>query len=131
VLLQNPANPVNAKVVTARVMVAAGTQLWLQGPDGEITRAWAPQDIVTQVQPDTEVEVYLDVDGSPNGWWDKRSGLAINQRLLELPDPPRFGDPVVCQGECGLVWLAPGAESFAEQDEHCLTCGGPLAPPPV
>jgi len=130
-LSQDPANPVNAMVITARVMVAAGTKLWLQAPDDEIMRAWAPRDVATQVPPNTEVEVYLGADGALNGWWDRASGLAINQRLLELSDPPKSGDPVVCQGECGLVWLAPAAESFAEQDEQCLTCGGRLAPPPV
>ena len=125
--MSSPANPVNAAVVTAEVTLVARTQIWLRAPDDMLVRAWAPPATADVVQPGDAIELYVAHDGSANGWWDKRSGLAVNQRLLRASRQPTPGEPMICQGECGLVWTAPAAAELAAHEEHCLTCAGALA----
>jgi hypothetical protein len=121
-----PANPVNAAVVTAEVELVARNQIWLRAPD-DVIRAWAPAETAGAIKPGSLVELYLAEDGSANGWWDKRSGLAVNQRRLNARSQPTPGEPMACQGACGLVWTAPAASDLAAHEEQCLTCAGTLA----
>ena len=120
-------NPVNARVIRARVMAVADRQLWLQDSLDAILRVWAPAGASERLPSPTAVEVYLDGDGEVNGWWDPASGLAVNQRHLDRDTPPTTGVPMACQGGCGLVWTAPAAAALTANDEHCLTCAGRLA----
>lgn len=122
------ANPVNAKLVTARVMAVPDRDLWLHADDGAVRRAWAPAAKGAPVVTGRRVEVYLDARGAVNGWWDAASGLAVNQRHLEETRRPVTGDAMACQGSCAVVWQAPAAARLAEHDERCLTCAGALAP---
>lgn len=123
-----PANPVNGAVLAARVMAVPDRQLWLQAGDGEIQRAWAPAGLTGEGRLGHSVEVYVDGLGEINGWWDPASGLAVNQRHLDRTASPSDGDPMACQGRCGVVWQAPAAEWLVKLDERCLTCAGELAP---
>ena len=123
-----PVTPVNATIMRARVMAVPDCQLWLQVDDGDVQRAWAPAPASAAAAPGASVELYVDHLGAVNGWWDATSGLAVNQRHLDRTSPPPSGDPLACQGPCGLVWHAPAADRLAELGERCLTCAGPLAP---
>jgi anti-sigma B factor antagonist len=118
-------NPANARVVMTRSVAVPGQGVWLQSADGAIYRAWAPP-ARDALGAGTAVEVYLDADGAVNGWWDPQTGLAVNQRRLDAVAVPAVDAAVVCQGECGVVWLAPAARELADHDERCLTCAGPL-----
>ncbi len=120
-------NPVNAGIVTARVMDIADRALWTHSRDGSIRRAWAPAAAAVRVPAGTAVEVYLDRRGAINGWWHRDSGLAINQRRLAADADPESAAGLACQGPCGLVWRAPAAAELLDHDEHCLTCAGDLA----
>lgn len=119
-------NPVNASVLTARVMSIAAQDLWFQGDDGSVGRAWAPPTEGFSVAPGTSVDIYLDDHGDVNGWWEPVSGLAVNQRLLDPLTAPETASIAACQGPCGVAWLAPAATRLTEHDERCLTCSGPL-----
>ena len=121
------ANPVNARVLAARVMAVPGPDLWLLGTDGAVLRAWAPSAERPSAPGATSVEVYLDGFGAVNGWRSPNTGLAINQRRIDPGDAPPTGSKVPCLGACGVVWLAPAANRLVEHDERCLTCAGPLA----
>ncbi|MBE2320415.1 STAS domain-containing protein [Solirubrobacter sp. CPCC 204708] len=123
-------NPVNARIVTARVMDTDARALWTHGADGTIRRAWAPDAFDgTLMPPGARVEIYLDQHGAVNGWWHTSSRLAINQRHLAAVDGgPEFATgALVCQGSCELLWQAPAAAQVLGHDERCLTCAGPLA----
>lgn len=119
-------NPVNASVLTARAMSIAAQELWFQGDDGSVGRAWAPPTGSLPVPPGTPVEVYLDDEGDVNGWREPTSGLAVNQRLFDPLTAPETASSAVCQGPCGVVWQAPAATQLTEHAERCLTCSGPL-----
>lgn len=121
-----PRNPVNAAVLPAQVTVVAVPEIWLSHEDGSIARAWAPP-AAEALQPESTVEVYVGGDGEVNGWWDAKTGLAINQRHLDPGASPRTGAPAVCHGDCRLVWWTAVPEELAAHDEHCLTCNGPLS----
>ena len=118
---------VNARVVTGRAMAIPDRGLWVHTADGAVRRAWAPQAPGLPVPAGTSVEVYFDRRGAINGWWDPRSGLAVNQRHLEPGVSPATGASAACQGSCGLVWQVPAAARFAGHGERCLTCAGSLA----
>ena len=122
-----PDTPVNAAGLTARVMAVPTPQLWMQIGDGGVRHAWAPESMRASTLPGGTVEVYLDESGEVNGWWDRASGLAVNLRHLDHTAPPAAGDPMVCQGPCGLVRHAPAAALLQEHDERCLTRAGRLA----
>ena len=119
-------NDVNDRVLTARVMDVSVAELWMQAADGTIHRPWSPETDGLPVPAGSEVELYLDADGAVNGWYEPRSGLAINQRRLEPGEVPASPADLACQGPCGLVWLAPAAARLAEHHERCLTCAGTL-----
>ena len=121
-------NPVNASVITARVMAVSDEQLWLQAANGAIHRPWAPVSDGLPVRVGTPIEVYLDRSGAVNGWRDPRSGLAINQRRLEPGSMPTTSSDLACAGPCGVVWRAPAPERLTEHQERCLTCAGSLVP---
>lgn len=121
-------NPVNARVVRARVMAILESRLWIQAADGVILRPWSPASARLPVPPSgTQIEVYLDASGAVNGWREPESGLAINQRGVGPDEAPRTYADLACQGPCGVVWRAPAGRRLAERAEHCLTCAGPLA----
>ena len=120
-------NPVNARAVSARVMAISESTLWIQAADGPILRPWAPPADRIAMPSGTRLEVYLDAAGGVNGWYEPRSGFAVNQRGLGPGESPATYDDLACTGSCGLVWHAPAADRLAEQDERCLTCAGPLA----
>ena len=120
-------NPVNARVMTGRVMAIPDVGLWVHAVDGAVHRAWAPRTPSPAVAAGTAVEVYFDRRGEINGWWDPRSGLAVNQRHLAAGVSPACGAAAACQGACGLVWQVPAPDRFAGHGERCLTCAGPLA----
>lgn len=121
-------NPVNAGVVTARVMDVPERGLWAQCPDGSIRRAWAPAAAGLRVPAGDRVEVFLDRRGAVNGWWHAGSGVAVNQRHLAAVDAESVtAAALACQGACGLLWQAPAAARVLDQDERCLTCAGALA----
>jgi anti-anti-sigma regulatory factor len=120
-------NPVNARVLTARVMAVPATDLWLLDTNGAILRAWAPPGERPSAPDAASIEVYLDSHGAVNGWRNPHTGLAINQRRINRDEHTRTAVDVPCQGACGVVWLAPAAEQLIEHDERCLTCAGPLA----
>lgn len=122
-----PPNPVNSAVLDARVMAVPARQLWLQVDDGDVLRAWAPTSTPDRATASATVELYVDHAGEVNGWWDRATGMAVNQRHLDRAAPPATGEPMACQGDCGLVWQAPAAARLQEHDERCLTCAGPLA----
>ena len=119
-------NPVNVRVLKARVMEVSETQLWIQAADGTIHRPWAPAGDGLPVPAGEEVELYLDSGGAVNGWYDPRSGVAVNQRGLAPGESPATHSDLACAGPCRIVWLAPAAARLAERDERCLTCAGPL-----
>ena len=119
-------NPVNASVITARVMAVSDEQLWLHAANGAIHRPCAPISDGLPVRIGTPIEMYLDRTGAVNGWREPRSGLAINQRCLETGSMPTTYSDLTCAGPCGVVWRAPAAERLAEREERCLTCAGPL-----
>ena len=119
-------NPVNARVVPARVMAVSDGQLWMQAADGTLHRPWAPAADGLPVPTGSEVDLYLDATGAVNGWHEPHSGLAINQRGLEPAESPATHADLACAGRCGLVWLAPAAARLAHRRERCLTCAGPL-----
>jgi len=121
------ANPVNAAILEAELELVTGSQIWLRLGD-ELTRAWAPAGTAEREVSGTSIEVYLDADGCLNGWRDPDTGLAINQRRMDPAKPPRTGTPMACQGDCGLVWIAPAGEELSIHGERCLTCAGPLVP---
>jgi anti-anti-sigma factor len=120
-------NPVNARVVAARVMAMPAPDLWLLSTNGAVLRAWAPPAEGPSVLGAASIEVYVDGRGAVNGWRDPETGLAINQRRIDGGEYPPTASRVPCQGACGVVWLAPAAERLIEHDERCLTCAGPLA----
>lgn len=120
-------NPVNASLMTGRVMAIPDVGLWVHAADGAVRQAWAPRTPSPAVAAGTAVEVYFDRRGEINGWWDRRSGLAVNQRHLAAGASPATGAAAACQGACGLVWQVPAADRFAGHGERCLTCAGPLA----
>ncbi|MDA0167331.1 STAS domain-containing protein [Solirubrobacter ginsenosidimutans] len=119
-------NPVNARVLAARVMVVTAPDLWLLGTNGAVLRAWRPPSEGPMVPGAASIEVYLDDEGAVNGWRNPDTGLAINQRRVDRGEYPLTASNVPCQGNCGVVWLAPAAERLIEHDERCLTCAGPL-----
>ena len=121
------ANAVNDRVLRARVMAVSDAELWLQAADGTIHRPWAPE-AELPLPAGSAVELYLDGAGAVNGWYEPRSGLAINQRLLGPGETPATAADLACEGRCGLVWLAPAASRLAEHHERCLTCAGSLVP---
>ena len=121
-------NPVNDRVLMARVMEMSDDNLWMRAVDGTIHRPWAPASDGLPVPAGTDLEIYLDATGAVNGWHEPRSGLAINQRGLEPGESPVTHADLACQGRCGLVWLAPAAARLEERSERCLTCAGPLVP---
>lgn len=123
-----PANPVNARVMQARVMAVPGDVLWLQGEDGLVQPAWAPRVLEVPRAPARSIEIFVDPGGELNGWRDPASGLAVNQRRSNRSSSPTTSALVACQGRCGAVWQAPAAAELLSHDEHCLTCGGRLAP---
>ena len=118
-------NPVNDRVLTARVMEVSDAHLWMQAADGTVHRPWAPADELPGPT-GSEVELYLDAAGAVNGWYEPRSGLAINQRGLAPGESPATHADMACQGRCGIVWLAPAAARLAASAERCLTCAGSL-----
>jgi anti-anti-sigma factor len=120
-------NPVNAGIITARVMDIPDRGLWMHSPDGSIRRAWAPAVARMRVPADARVEIYLDRRGAVNGWWHADSGLAVNQRQLAAGAEPATAPALACQGPCGLLWTAPAAARLLDHDERCLTCAGALA----
>ena len=119
-------NPVNARVVQARVMTVSEPGLWIQAADGVIHRPWAPPAERLSLQGHTQIELYLDATGAVNGWREPESGLAINQRGIGSDESPATYADLTCEGPCGVVWRAPAAERLAERAERCLTCAGPL-----
>jgi anti-sigma B factor antagonist len=121
-------NPVNASVLTARVMAIPDRGVWFRGADGAVRRAWAPSATGFPVPAGTSIEVYLDARGKVNGWREPSSGLAINQRRLDPDASSAPAAAVACQGACGLVWRAPAAARLVEHDERGLTCAGALVP---
>lgn len=123
-----PANPVNERFVAARVMAVSDRKLWLHAEDGSVQRAWAPDPKGEFASPGRPIQLLLDRHGTINGWLDPISMVGVNQRHLDPARAPLQGDPMVCQGPCGLVWQAPAASLLAEREERCLTCAGPLAP---
>ena len=120
-------NAVNDRVAGARVMAVSDAHMWVQAADSTIHRPWAPPAEGFRVAPGTQVEVYFDAAGTLNGWYDPRSGLAINQRGLDPGDSPATHSDLACQGPCGLVWHAPAAARRREGHERCLTCAGSFA----
>jgi anti-anti-sigma factor len=118
-------NPVNARVVAARVMDMPDLGLWLHDSDGRLHRAWAP--VAARVRHGMSLEVYTDGYGAINGWRDPSSSLAINQRRFDRVDSPAIGTDLRCHGPCGVVWRAPAAVLLIEHAERCLTCAGALA----
>lgn len=121
-------NPVNDRVLMAKVMAVSDVDLWMRATDGTIHRPWAPASDGLAVPAGSEVELYFDATGAVNGWYEPLSGLAINQRGLEPGESPAMHADLACQGRCGLVWLAPAGARFRERGERCLTCAGPLVP---
>ena len=119
-------NPVNDRVVTARVMAVSDDELWMQATDGTIHRPWAPAHDGLPVPAGSEIELYLDAGGAVNGWYEPESGLAINQRCLSPGESPATHADLACAGRCGIVWLAPAAARLRERHERCLTCAGHL-----
>ena len=119
-------NPVNDRVLTARVMAVSDIELWMQATDGTIHRPWAPVADALPVPAGSEVELYLDAGGAVNGWYEPESGLAINQRCLSPGESPATHFDLACAGSCGIVWLAPAGARFEERHERCLTCAGHL-----
>ena len=119
-------NSVNDRVLTARVMSVSDARLWMQAADGTIHRPWAPAAAGLPVPRGSDVELYLDATGAVNGWYEPRSGLAVNQRGLEPGESPATHADMACAGPCEIVWLAPAASRLAERRERCLTCAGPL-----
>ena len=122
-----PDNPVNDRVLTARVMEVSDAHLWMQAEDGTVHRPWAPAAEALPGPAGGEVELYLDAAGAVNGWYEPRSGLAINQRGLAPGESPATHADMACQGRCGIVWFAPAASRLEASAERCLTCAGPLA----
>lgn len=119
-------NPVNARVVSARVMAVSEATLWIQAADGPIHRPWTPPVDAIVVPSGTPLEVYLDAAGDLNGWYEPQSGFAVNQRGLGAGESPASFADLACEGSCGVVWHAPAADRLAERGERCLTCAGPL-----
>lgn len=119
-------NPVNDRVLPARVMAVSDIEPWMQATDGTIHRPWAPVADGLPVPIGSEVELYLDAEGAVNGWYEPRSGLAINQRCLSPGESPATHSDLACTGPCGVVWLAPAAARLRERHERCLTCAGRL-----
>ncbi|MDA0136612.1 STAS domain-containing protein [Solirubrobacter deserti] len=123
-----PANAVNARVVPGRVMSVDGRVVWLHAADGQVHRAWAPEDVRQRLRAQTWVDLFLDERDRLNGWYEAQAGMAINQRLAEADTTPETGAPVACQGECGVVWQAAAPARLLEHHERCLTCAGALVP---
>ena len=121
-----PANPVNARVIAARVMAVPAPGVWLHGSDGSLRQAWGD---ASALPAGTPLELYLAHDDTVNGWREPHSGLAVNQRRQNPADAPATAAGVLCQGSCGVLWLAPDPTALLMHDEHCLTCAGPLALP--
>lgn len=119
-------NPVNASVVTARVMAVSDEELWVQAANGAIHRPWSPASGEPALSSGTSIELYLDAAGAVNGWRDARTGMAINQRRLPDGTHPATYSELACHGPCGVVWRAPAADRLLEHAERCLTCAGPL-----
>ena len=119
-------NPANDRVLTARVMAVSDVRLWMLATNGTIYRPWAPAADGLRAPTGSEVELYLDAGGAVNGWYEPRSGLAINQRCLSPGESPATHSDLACAGPCGIVWLAPAGTRLRERDERCLTCAGPL-----
>ena len=119
-------NPVNASVMTARVMAVSDEQMWVQVPNGAIHRPWAPESGGLPLPSGTEVDLYLDDAGAVNGWREAHSGMAINQRCLDGGGHRETYSELACHGPCGVVWRAPAADRLLEHAERCLTCAGPL-----
>lgn len=122
-----PANPVNARVLPARVMRVPAPGLWLHCSDGALQRAWT--DDAFAPPPGISVDLYLAGDNTVNGWHEPRSGVAVNQRRSAPPYDPAAASALLCQGPCGVLWRTPDPAVLLEHDEHCLTCAGPLAVP--
>lgn len=122
-----PANPVNARILAARVMRLPVPGLWLHGSDGTLRRGWA--DDAFAPAPGIPVELYLAGDDTVNGWREPRSGVAVNQRWYDASHDPATASALLCQGPCGVLWRTPDPAALLEHDEHCLTCAGPLARP--
>ncbi|MDA0169519.1 STAS domain-containing protein [Solirubrobacter taibaiensis] len=121
-------NPVNARIITARVMDIDDRALWAHSTDGAIRRVWAPTADRSRLPAGAKVEVYLDHRGTINGWWLTGSRLAINQRHLDtVDDEPETAPALACQGLCELLWQAPAAAHVLDHEERCLTCAGALA----
>jgi anti-anti-sigma regulatory factor len=121
-----PANPVNARIVAARVMRVPAPGLWLHSSDGALQRAWS--DDAFAPPPGTALELYLAGDDTVNGWHDPISGVAVNQRRFD-PRSEAHASALLCQGSCGVLWRTPDPAVLLEHDEHCLTCAGSLARP--
>ena len=121
------ANPVNARILAARVMRVPAPGLWLHSSDGALRRAWTEDAFAPAAG--TPVDLYLAGDNTVNGWHDPRSGLAVNQRWHDPPQAPATASALLCQGPCGVLWRTPAPAALLEHDEHCLTCAGPLALP--
>ncbi|MDA0184384.1 STAS domain-containing protein [Solirubrobacter phytolaccae] len=120
-------NPVNARVVMARVMDIHERALWAHSPDGAIRRAWAPASDGDRVPAGARVEIYLDHQGAVNGWWHTDSRVAVNQRHLTTTGTEQErARALACQGTCELLWQAPAAAQVLDHHERCLTCAGPL-----
>jgi hypothetical protein len=119
-------NPVNDRVLAARVMAVSDIELWMQAADGTIHRPWSPAADGLPLPTGSEVELYLDTGGAVNGWYEPRSGLAINQRCLSPGESPATHADLACAGPCGIVWLAPAGARLQERHKRCLTCAGHL-----
>ena len=121
-----PANPVNARIVAARVMRLPAPGLWLHSSEGALQRAWS--DDAFAPPPGTALELYLARDDTVNGWRDPTTGVAVNQRRFD-PRSEAHASALLCQGPCGVLWRTPDSAALLDHDEHCLTCAGPLALP--
>jgi anti-anti-sigma regulatory factor len=121
-----PANPVNFRIVAARVMRMPVPGLWLHSSDGALQRAWS--DDAFAPSPGTAVELYLADDDTVNGWRDPATGVAVNQRRFD-PRSEAHASALLCQGSCGVLWRTPDPAALLAHDERCLTCAGPLAHP--
>ncbi|MDA0169525.1 anti-sigma factor antagonist [Solirubrobacter taibaiensis] len=120
-------NPVNARIVAARVMDIPDRALWAHSLDGTIRCGWAPAAEDLRLPVGAPLEVYLDHQGAVNGWWHTASRVAVNQRhLTSIDAAPTTAAGLACQGACELIWQAPAAVHVLDHDERCLTCAGAL-----